>query len=60
MNDKQRDGLQALLDGIPMMVQAQVMLAQVTRAKYDALRKEGFSEAQAIELCKGSLLPGSI
>jgi hypothetical protein len=29
------------------------ILAQMTRAKYLALVKEGFTEAQAIELCKG-------
>lgn len=27
--------------------------ARLTRAKYLALLKEGFTEAQAIELCKG-------
>lgn len=34
-------------------VEAIALTARLTRAKYLALVREGFTEAQAIELCKG-------
>ena len=44
--------LASLLAKLPMMLQMQDAAAQVTRAKYLALIKSGFTEQQAIELCK--------
>jgi len=37
---------------LPAVIEGQRALAQVTRARYLALIKEGFSPEQALELCK--------
>ena len=37
----------------PLQIKAAAMMAKIARAKFLALRLEGFSEQQAIELCKG-------
>lgn len=47
-----RQALNDMRDCIPAHIEMQVLLAQVTRAKYNALLKEGFTEAQALELCR--------
>lgn len=54
--EKQDDLLRELRASVPTMIQAQIILAQVTRAKFDSLIKEGFSEQQALELCKSVTL----
>lgn len=45
-------GLRALRENLPSQIELQVLLAQITRAKFLALVKEGFSEEQAIQLCR--------
>lgn len=37
-----------------MIVHAQIV-AEIKRGYYDALIKQGFTDAQALELCKGSI-----
>jgi hypothetical protein len=37
---------------LPAQVELAMMTAVITRAKYNALVKEGFSEADALYLCK--------
>jgi hypothetical protein len=44
--------LQTTKDQLGLQLQATAMMAKITRAKYLALRLEGFAEAQALELCK--------
>lgn len=46
--------LKKLMDDMVLMQESFVALAKMTRAKYNALVAEGFTEAQAIELCKAS------
>jgi len=40
------------MDAMPVMIQFEVQKARLTRAKYEALVANGFTEAQALELCK--------
>ena len=46
--------LKKLMDDIVLMQESFIALAKMTRAKYSALVAEGFTEAQAIELCKSA------
>ena len=43
-----------LREDLPHFIEIMALTAAVTRAKYKALVKEGFSEAQAIELCRAT------
>jgi hypothetical protein len=40
-----------MAENLPMMLEHFALQAQVMKAKYDALRKHGFTEDQAIKLC---------
>jgi hypothetical protein len=44
--------LDQFLEGVPVILQMMGPQAKLLKAKYDALVKEGFSEAQAIEIIK--------
>lgn len=37
---------------LPVIIATQQILAEVTRAKYDALLTQGFTASQALDLCK--------
>lgn len=50
--DKTREALRQMREGLAMLIEYQQLNAQLIRARYDALLKQGFSESQAIELCK--------
>jgi hypothetical protein len=41
-----------LRDSLPAQMELEVLLARVTRHKYIALLTEGFTEQQALDLCK--------
>jgi hypothetical protein len=57
MNPEDRSrALKDLAAALPSMIEAQAITAAILRAKFNALVKEGFSEAQAVELCKGPLV----
>lgn len=45
--------LSDMLQNWPMQLELIAYQAKETRARYHAYVKEGFTEAQAIELCKG-------
>lgn len=51
-SDKLQQEMENFRSSIPIMIQHAILSAQITRAKYDALLKEGFTEKQAIELCR--------
>ena len=44
--------VQGFIANMPAMMELQVAMARLQRARFKALLKEGFTEAQAIELCK--------
>ncbi|MFS2047538.1 hypothetical protein ACEN9J_03015 [Variovorax sp. Varisp41] len=44
-------GVKTIRENLPAMLEMAQLNAQVTRAKYLALVKEGFTEAQALDLC---------
>jgi len=50
--DKTAESLREFKAGLPWMTEHVALVAQLTRAKFLALREQGFTEAQAIELCK--------
>lgn len=52
VKDKARDDLRKLQATIQIVLEAQRAVAQVTRAKYLALIEQGFTAAEALELCK--------
>lgn len=57
MSDEERNAaLRSYRESADTMLQLLVAQAPLIRAKFNALVKEGFTEAQAIELCKGALL----
>lgn len=55
MNEQERIGIaqavRTLRENMPAMLEMAQLNAQLNRAKFLALVKEGFSEAQALELC---------
>lgn len=50
--------LEAAIGGIkrslPQLLEYQGLLAQITKARYDALVKVGFTTSQALTLCQGN------
>lgn len=41
-----------LISDMDDLIESMILLARLTRAKYDALLSNGFTEHQALELCK--------
>lgn len=50
--DAFRSTLSDLRRMMPEIEENTVLMAQITRSKFNALVKAGFTESQAIELCK--------
>lgn len=50
--DKQRADLEALKRNLDVHIEVLAVSAKIIRAKYQALVAQGFTEAQALELCK--------
>lgn len=50
--DKAAEDMRKLRNNLATIIEAQAFMAQVTKAKYDALIAQGFTAAQALELCK--------
>lgn len=50
--DKMRDEIRKLQSNLDIILEAQNIVAQITRAKYVSLIEQGFTQAQALELCK--------
>jgi hypothetical protein len=47
-----KDHNRELRDGLAQIIEAQSLIAQITRGKYNALIAQGFTASQALELCK--------
>jgi len=43
---------QRLMEQMPALIDFFKISAKLTRAKFDALKKEGFNDQQALELCR--------
>lgn len=50
--DKTAEALRQMRASLAVLIEYQAMNAQIIRARYEALLKEGFSEQQAIDLCR--------
>ncbi len=50
--DKLRESLRQLERDLPVLLEMQKLSAQMIRAKFESLVAEGFTETQALELCK--------
>ncbi|TFL16435.1 hypothetical protein [Jannaschia formosa] len=54
--DEMMAAVEALRRGLPALVASAPLIAKVRRAHFDALIHEGFTEAQALQLCLTSEL----
>lgn len=52
-NDDLKKVLRQLRESLPTHMAIQEELARLTKNKYEVLLKQGFTEQQALELCKG-------
>lgn len=50
--NKAAEELRKLRGTLAVVIEAQTVCAQITRAKYEALMAQGFTAAEALELCK--------
>lgn len=44
--------IRTMRDNLPDMIEHMNLMAQLHKAKFDALKEQGFSDEQALELCK--------
>lgn len=47
-----RKDLKGMAETLPLMLEFNAIQAQLMKSKYDELKKAGFSEKQAMELCR--------
>jgi hypothetical protein len=50
--DQLNDDLRKFADDMPLLITHSKLLAKLIRAKYTALLDEGFTQEEALELCK--------
>lgn len=51
--EKLKRSVDTMRASMPVFIESAKLTATMTRAKYEALIDEGFTPAQALELCKG-------
>jgi len=51
-NNEMADAMRKMAAEMPILIENVKMLAQLQRAKFDALKDSGFTDEQALELCK--------
>lgn len=47
-----QEGLRIMREQMPVMMEFFEIQAKLRRAKFDALKKEGFTDEQAVEFCR--------
>jgi hypothetical protein len=47
-----KDVIGRMIEDIPFLIEYFAVQATLTRAKFDSLKKENFTDEQALELCK--------
>ena len=50
--DDFKENIADMKSKMPLLIENIFLIAQLTRAKYNALLNEGFTKEQALELCK--------
>jgi hypothetical protein len=46
------ESLRKMKESLPVVVEYIVLSVELTRKKFDELKKQGFTDGQALELCK--------
>ena len=46
------EAVRSFRKNLPLLIEHSVMMAELHWAKYEALKEQGFSDQQALELCK--------
>jgi hypothetical protein len=46
------EALREMRANMPLFLEHMAMMAELQRAKFDALKKNGFTDAQALDLCR--------
>lgn len=47
-----KEGLRNMIENLPTLIEHMKIMSKLHKAKFDALKAEGFSDAEALELCK--------
>lgn len=47
-----KQDIKNMIETLPLMLEFNAIQAQLMKSKYDELKKAGFSEKQAMELCR--------
>lgn len=50
-----RETIRMMKEELPYVLEYFPIYAEMTKAKFEALKEKGFTEGQALELCKGLL-----
>jgi hypothetical protein len=51
-----RETIRLMKEELPYILEYFPIYAEMTKAKFEALKEKGFTEIQALELCKGFML----
>ena len=46
------EALREMRANMPLLLEHMAMMAELQRAKFDALKKQGFTDTQALDLCR--------